>query len=189
MTSLFEIPWHKYALITYLVERLQSNASIPGKTAIQKLVYFLQEAVGVPCGYEYIFYNYGPYSRDLAADLEYADVIGGVSIKSREDVPAAYAISPGEFKEDIKQRGADFLSRHHEAIERVIRDFGGYPARELELFATIYYAYRFAVDREQPLAKEELIRQVQGLKPRFSLEKITAAVDKLCQVGYIDLCR
>lgn len=185
--AVLQIPWHKYALIGYLVQRLQGRRNILGKTAMQKLIYFLQEAKGVPCGYDYIFYNYGPYSQELASDLEYTDALDVISITPRSDLPAAFAISPGSYEEEMRKRGKDFLDRYRQRIEEVIRDFGDLSARELELMATIYYCYRFALDRGRRLSRESLVNQVKGLKPRFPGHEIEAAVDWLAQRGYLSL--
>ena len=69
MGATLNIPWHRYSLIGYLSKCLQDTPGSLGKTVMQKLIYLMQEAKGVPCGYEYRFYNYGPYASELSRDL------------------------------------------------------------------------------------------------------------------------
>lgn len=186
MGATLNVPWHRYALIGYLSVRLQNNAKALSKTAIQKLIYLLQEAKEVPCGYDYTFYNYGPYAPELSRDLEYTDFLGVISLVSRDDTPTGYAILPGEKYDEIRQRGQDFLDQYATEVEEVISSFGMYSAKDLELRATIYYCYRFATDKEQLLSKEEIISQVQKLKPRFSSGVVSATVEELHKKDYID---
>ncbi|MGQ0663831.1 MAG: hypothetical protein ACT4P2_09630, partial [Pseudomonadota bacterium] len=47
---------------------------------MQKLVYLIQEIGGVPAGYRYAFYTYGPYSRDLEGDLGIVQSLKGIAI-------------------------------------------------------------------------------------------------------------
>ena len=46
----------RFAIIRYLVDKLKDV----GKTKIQKIIYFLQEAFGVPLDYVYTMYYFGP---------------------------------------------------------------------------------------------------------------------------------
>lgn len=41
-----------------------------GKTVLQKLVYLLTTIYVVPTGYEHTLYTYGPFSAELASDVE-----------------------------------------------------------------------------------------------------------------------
>ncbi len=52
-----------------------------GKTQLQKLVYFLQKS-GVPLGYEYEIYHYGPYSFELSDDMDSLDSLGVLNVES-----------------------------------------------------------------------------------------------------------
>jgi uncharacterized protein YwgA len=40
----------------------------------------MQELGGVPLKYRFHFYHYGPYSSDLAGDLEFVNTLKGISI-------------------------------------------------------------------------------------------------------------
>ena len=76
----FKVPWEKYGTISYLAKAMECYNVQFGKTSLQKIIYILQEIYDVKIGYSYTLYNYGPYSADLANDLEYIAALKGVKI-------------------------------------------------------------------------------------------------------------
>ena len=56
-------------LVLDFVRRLRDAGSWCGETHIQKSTYFLQEFMGVPLRFNYIFYKHGPFSFDLKDQL------------------------------------------------------------------------------------------------------------------------
>ena len=86
MNTSLELPWHRYALIAELAKRFEPVSRQFGKTALQKLVYFLQTIYGVDCGYAYEFYSYGPFASQLLNDLDLVAHFGGVSVQDRKSV-------------------------------------------------------------------------------------------------------
>ena len=52
-----------------------------GKTRIQKTVYFLQEAFGVPLSYSFRMHHYGPYSEEVETDISRLKMTGYVFVK------------------------------------------------------------------------------------------------------------
>ena len=57
------------AIVTRLTGRLRDQGSWCGETHLQKAMYFLQELMEVPTGFEFILYMHGPFSFDLRAEL------------------------------------------------------------------------------------------------------------------------
>jgi hypothetical protein len=64
------IPWHQYAALSYVAKKAPRVPAL-GKIALQKLIYLMQELSGVPVGYRFGIFHYGPSSSDLAEDLTY----------------------------------------------------------------------------------------------------------------------
>jgi uncharacterized protein YwgA len=62
---------NQLGLIAYLAERLGQKNKL-GRKSVQKFIHIASELGKVPTGYRFSFYTYGPYSRELAADLELA---------------------------------------------------------------------------------------------------------------------
>lgn len=176
------IPWHQYALISYVADKLGNSQSF-GRTAMQKLV-FLMEPTGVPIGYRYRLYNYGPYSADLASDVTYLETLGGVVV-TIDSATNVYRIVPGPRRGDLILKGAEFLGKYQKAIDTVIDRFGQRKARDLELLATTVYLYRqFATDSQSD-KRSNLLSQVKAVKPKFSDAEVDTALDELAEQGYI----
>jgi uncharacterized protein YwgA len=58
--------WLRLGILSELVAR--SNNKL-GRTALMKLAFLLQTVRGVPLGYHFRLYTYGPYDGDVLDDL------------------------------------------------------------------------------------------------------------------------
>src|ERR1700688_2767231 len=83
-----------------IVELVQNTHARLGKTQVQKLVYFAQQS-GVPLGYKYEIYHYGPYSFELSHDLGSLDSLGVLNVDS-DPAGFGFDISVGKFAERLK---------------------------------------------------------------------------------------
>ena len=175
-----EIPWERYGTIAYLAE----NVGSLGKTALQKLVYFLQEWKDLPLGYRFEFYTYGPFSAALMGDLDYTDSLGAVRMQSV--ATGGYSIKRGAQNQDIQDRAGDFLLEHKAAIDEVISVFGKSSAVWLELLATTHYAYSYFASRHQPCGDNDIVDTVRSLKPdKFEESQIRKALQYLRDNGIV----
>ena len=162
-----ETPWERYGTITYIAE----NVTICGKTALQKLVYFLQEWKDVPLGYNYEFYTYGPFSSELMGDLDYTDSLGAVHVKAV--LTGGYCIVAGNRGKEIKDRSKDFLLKYQSEMDDVINIFGGSSAVRLELLATTHYVFSYFRRQNAESNDQEVVETVHSLKPgKFTSEQI-----------------
>ncbi|MCP4157284.1 MAG: hypothetical protein GY757_56765 [bacterium] len=183
------IPWHKYALIIELADRLQKKSPQLGKTVMQKMVYLLQEVFGIDCGYYFEFYTYGPFTSELVHDLDYVEHIGGVKILPVQSQKGGFQISPGEKADILKEKGKAFIegSKVTSALTTLIDQFGSFGASELELRATIVYVERELKQRGQQPTIAEVAGVVREAKPKFSPDTIKLAIDELSQKSSIRL--
>ena len=175
-----KIPWYRYGTICHITEL--KNKKFPevqfGKTAMQKIVFLLQQLFRVELGYSYDFYSYGPFSSELARDLDYTDYLKGISIEScKHDM--GYEISPGVECDILKNKADNFIRNNEDKLEEVIDQFGSYQAKELEIRSTIVFINNTIRDRK------ELINTVSHLKPQFSVSVIEKACEELLNKGYI----
>src|ERR1035438_3845304 len=44
-----------------------------GRTALMKILFFLQESRGVPLDYQFSLYSYGPFDSDVLSDISWAE--------------------------------------------------------------------------------------------------------------------
>src|ERR1700754_1790738 len=67
-------------LIAVLTEKLRAHDSWAGETHLQKAMYFLQAMLGVPTGFKFTLYKYGPFSFDLRDKLTEMRASGQLSM-------------------------------------------------------------------------------------------------------------
>ena len=181
------IPWNRYALIAELADRLKDRCPQFGKTALQKMVYLLQEVYGVDCGYRFDLYTYGPFSSELLQDLDLVENIGGVNVVPVISGTGGYQILPGKHSEALKNKAMDFLSDEKVAssLHKLVADFGNYWAKDLELRSTIIYAAKDLRRSGNPVSRSDLVRIVREIKPRFTDAEVQQAIHEMEERGYI----
>src|SRR6266704_3691330 len=59
----------KSAVIAALIKAYREQKLFCGETHVQKSIYLMQEMLGVPFGFEYLLYKYGPFSFELQSHL------------------------------------------------------------------------------------------------------------------------
>jgi hypothetical protein len=147
-----------------------------GRTAIMKLMFFLQERMGVPLNYQFSLYSYGPFDSDVLADISTAERLN-VLRSSVEYYPSGtgYLYEPGPEAQSVNQLAGNFLDEHRDSIEWVLANFSRKTAGELELLSTILFVVKY----QNPKTVSKLIEQVGLVKPHFSQEHIRRAFDEL----------
>lgn len=168
----FTEKWDQYGLMAELALKLKDISPQFGKTVLQKIVYIMQEVYGVPSNYDYILYNYGPYSAELADDLSFLATMEGVKVEWSNNL--GYEISSAKRTEHFIKRGQNFLENYATEINKVIERFGNMSAKGLELRSTIIY-----ISKEDALDKDSLVSRVKEIKPFFSHEEIDQAYKEL----------
>ncbi len=165
--------WQRIGLIATLVEKAPSQTL--GRTAIVKLPFLLQVLRGVPLGYDFRLYTYGPFDCDVLEDLSYARIAGAVTEKVvLHPKGYGYEVKPGARKDKLPDPAKEWLGQYEEAIDWVIREFGHCTASELELVSTIIFVDRENAKEGVPHTLEGLARQVREVKPRFPLAYVLA---------------
>lgn len=171
------IPWNRYGLIAEIAYRLKDRCQQFGKTILQKMIFLLQEAYGVKCGYQFDLYTYGPFTPQLLQDLDLVETLGGVQVNPVISGFGGYHIVPGEKNDALRKKAKDFLedTTVSSAIDTLLEEFGSFNAKELELISTIVY-----VDRDmKTITRDKMVQVVNGLKPKFSQAEILEAIGKL----------
>lgn len=172
----------RYAVIVRLAEKMPAGTPL-GRTALMKLVYFLQTVKSVPLGYRFSLYTYGPFDAEVLADLEQVQQRQGVESKTvLYSGGYGYEITPGDKAERIRQQADDFVKKYDASIHAVVDEFRSYTPAMLELASTLMFASREASGNMQ---KEELIQRVHQIKPRFSIAQIAEQWESLKQKGYL----
>lgn len=174
---------NRLAVITWLAE---NNTGGLGRTALMKYCYFLQVVCGVPLGYRFSLYSYGPFDSDVLSDLDITESMAGVK-SSVIYYPGGYGyrIEPGDGADRVKQLGEAFIGAHRESLQWVIDQFRGYDAGNLELASTLVYSDREAFRKGEALTINELSHRVRDLKPRFGIQQIEGFGERLMEQGLL----
>src|SRR5438477_5059079 len=97
----------RLAVITELASRAP-NGHI-GRTALMKFSYFLQTVRGVPLGYRFTLYSYGPFDSNVLSDLSTTENLGAVQ-SSLTYYPGGYGyqITRGQDADSALKAAQDF---------------------------------------------------------------------------------
>ena len=164
----------------------RAPGGVLGRTAIMKLCYFLQVLKGVPLGYRFTLYSYGPFDSDVLSDLSTAESLGAVSsVVGYYPGGYGYKIQKSGGNEAVVNLGSHFLAQHRASIDWVLSEFGSLKSAELELQSTIIFVDREADRKSKDLELTRLASQVHDIKPHFSEPSILENVARLYQKGLL----
>lgn len=157
-----------------IIHALVTHLGDVGKIKIQKLVYFLQEAYGIPLGCRFHMHHFGPYSEDIETDISNLKLMGYVSVQPDPD---GYGFHVTPFEPGEKAWG-QIVESVQEKMGDLIEKLGSMEAWKLELVATTHY-----VKTSMGLPKQEVISVVTGLKPKFDASLVDRTFDELTSMG------
>ena len=179
--------YSRFGFISYIFKKLEEIRPYYGKIVAQKIIYFLQEAEGVNLDYNFSFYHYGPYCDELARDIQLMEM-NNIIKTSSDPQDKGYAIYLNE-EEAIEfiEDSADLIKKYNDKITHAIKDFGRYKPSPLELAATIHYVYKeLKSGNGHNIEKDEVIKIVKGLKPKFEITQIDDSYSNLLTKGYLN---
>ncbi|MGH9616745.1 MAG: hypothetical protein ACRD28_08380 [Acidobacteriaceae bacterium] len=179
-----EIYKARLSLIPILAEKHEGRYI--GRTALMKYMYFLQTLRGVPLGYHFSMYSYGPFDSEVLSDLSSAEAMNIVS-----SMPVSfsggygYRIQASRNAQAAKQESGKFISQHENDVEWLFSKFGGMTSAELELASTIIYVDREFYGERKRFEPEQIVARVREIKPHFSQEQVQKSFDSLFDKGLI----
>ena len=166
-----------------LASRLEGQSQQFGKTAFSKMAYLLQELYEVPLGYRFSLYTYGPYSPEVLADLEYANLRKQVDIEYLGDPQGGFRITPSKVVGRPNFQN-ESMAKYSQSLDDLVEHFGSFNTRELELRTTSIFLWK----RIRPTKLEDLstlFETVRQLKPHLSNMAIRSAINDLVNNGII----
>ncbi len=157
------------SLIVKLVKAMRTEGSWAGETHIQKCVFFVQEMVGVPMGYEFVLYKHGAYSFELRTDLASMRVDLQLDVEPRDPYGPSFTLG---------QRGSQYSDRasiYDNAVQYVSQELAAMEARELERLSTAF----FVQSRELESDDNKVASRVTEIKPHIPARAAIDAVEKV----------
>ncbi len=162
----------RHALIVALAQRAEI-----GRTAVMKMMFFLQEIRNVPLQYSFRIYTYGPYDAQVLEDLRLTEFQGGVTCERKEWAGGSGVdIKPGENASKLIESKKNLVEQFSRDIDWVVENFGRRSAADLEVLSTIVF-----VDKsiENCVNLEAFAAKVHALKPHHTLSKINREIQSL----------
>ena len=167
------------------IRKIVSGSGDVGKTKIQKIMYFLQESVGVPLLYPFRMHYYGPYSDELDGVLTFTKSLGYIDINPDPN-GFGYHVTPVEQNEGMSWPEYNIsndpeVKKLSGVIDTAIAALGGLDTPKLELYATIH----FIGGPKGNFSKAQTLQTVKRLKPKFSEYEISNAYQTLSKADFI----
>jgi uncharacterized protein len=186
MSTLYYTGNFEHSLLA-LVIREGGNApkdSTLGRTAIQKIVYFLK-ALGVPTRYQFEIHHYGPFCDQITSDLELL-MADGVIVDKGAAPRYAYTLASVHSADELITTHSELAERYGALVTRVVTVFGGLAPRDLELYATLHYAYRYEMAGDGAAPKERVLARFREYKgEKFTPAELDGAYDAMVAASLI----
>ena len=186
MSLLFEHRW-EHAVVASVIDA--AKRSCPGcylgRTAIQKLVYFLQ-VLGVPMQFKFRIHHFGPYCDDIASTLDWLQADGVILDQSKK--PRYSDFAPGGNWPTVKGSYEPALNNYQSTIDAVVKALGAMEPRTLELISTLDFSYRWvhAQGGNGPW-KDRTVKKLKQIKgDKFNDQEIVHWFDQLVSVQLIE---
>lgn len=132
----------EHALIATVIARSNevcSECKI-GRTAIQKLLYFLN-VLGVPMRYNFDIYHYGPFCQSVMHDVDWLIADGVIEDCAADTWSSNY--KPAAGWSELAGQFADKIAEYNEPIENICNALTGIDPETLELIATLDFSFRW----------------------------------------------
>lgn len=173
------------AFLTKIVKVFEKHHSTGylGRTAMQKLTYFVQ-VLGAPVPCSFGIYTYGPYSDKVTFAVE--SLLADDVIKDSSSNPkySNYRIGPNA--DELLSSFAHELTPHEAKIDQAVRVLGGFSPNELELIATLHFIAKRQAQITGKNSQESILREFKTIKKdKFSDETINTWFDALVHAGLI----
>ena len=157
----------RLAVIQLIVNELADT----GKIKIQKILYFIQEALGAPLEYRFRMHHYGPFSEDIESDISVMRAVGYIDVEADAN-GYGYHITPAS-EEQLPWDSE--LAKYRGEMVDAIDGLKVLDASDLELFATVHFVQHLL----EKASKEDVLDSVSQLKPKFTKQTIQSAYDQL----------
>lgn len=124
----------RWAVVGQLVNSMRENQGWAGETHVQKTLFFLQELLNVPCGYQFVLYKHGPYSFDLHDDL--GRMLTNQILGLEPRLPYGPSFGLEEVGGRVVQQKKAIVDQHDKSIQFIVATLGRMDVRELERLGT-----------------------------------------------------
>lgn len=160
------------AIIATVVKESRARNAFCGETMVQKSVFFLQELLRVPLGFDFQLYIYGPFSFELQRHLSSMMADDMIAVRPLE---YGSTFEPAEQVAYLERRGAEAIAAHRDRIDFVVKHLAGSGVKQLERVATALY-FTVATD---DASVDGRAAKICAVKPHITSEEARKAVEEV----------
>jgi len=165
-------PRDRSAVVAALVKEYRDRRMFCGETLLQKSVFFLQEMLDVPLGFEFQLYIYGPFSFELQ---RHVSAMRGDDMLKVTPNGVVSNIEPAEQMAWLERHSAPAIASALPAIRFVADHLGAKGVKQLEKWATALY-----FTCSLPAASvDERAAKICAVKPHISVDEARKAVEEV----------
>ncbi len=166
----------KWVVIGELVRGLREHQGWAGETQLQKTLFFLQELLQVPMGYDFMLYKHGPYDFDLH------DELGGMLTNSvlalEHRPPYGPRFKVGDIGEGLIHQRKDDIISYIQHIEFIAETLSNKDIRDLERLGTALLLKKEFPDLDQTTLASKIVE----LKPHVPHNMALSAVQEVLEI-------
>ncbi len=188
--SLFLTGSWEHALLAKVVKEaatvVQREGGYLGRTAIQKILYFLQ-VLNVPMRYRFDLYHYGPFCMSILGDLDWL-IADDVIADSSSDRGKYSKYTPSAACDELIARHGAKLDEYDKTVKTTVEALVPLKPDHLELIATLDYCFREAkATAGKKPARQNVIARFREFKGnKFQDADIAKTYDQLEDAGLFD---
>lgn len=159
--------FEEYAKIALAIDTCQSG--VDGRKKLQKMIH-IAEVLGYPLEEYFTLHLYGPYSQELAADVQRMKEMNIVIEREMDNYYIIKLTEDGEkflehFQENIKE---DIGVEKFNKMKNLFRKLSFFEPWKLEIISTLFYFYQIGYTDF-----DHLQQKVRKAKPKFSPAQIS----------------
>lgn len=159
------------------------NEGFVGRTAVQKIMYFLN-VLGIPMNYRFSIHHYGPFCEDILQDTDW--LIADSVIADQSNVLEKYSnYAPGIAINDLLSAHSDFVAQWRSAVQSVVQALMPLKPERMEEIATLDYVFRQekATTGGLPTKDSVVERFVCAKGDKFPRAEVEQLYDVMCAAG------
>ena len=159
--------FEEYAKIALAISTCQGG--VDGRKKLQKMIH-IAEALGYPLEEYFTLHLYGPYSQELAADVQRMKERDIVTEREMDNYYTIKLTKNGKeflkrFQKNVKE---DLGTEKFNKMKNLFRKLSFYEPWKLEIISTLFYFYQIGyTDFDQ------LQQRVKRVKPKFDFKQIS----------------
>jgi len=182
MALLLARTWNQ-ALLTMVIDEARKVAdtggSYVGRTALQKIMYFLKVS-GVPMGYHFDIHTFGPFCQEILSDAEV--LMADDVIKDRSSIPDRYSnYGPSTTCDELVGLFREKLDSFRQTVRTLVQTLVPLSPDRLEFLATLDFAYRWikASGGDGPWKDRVVSRFIEIKKEKFKRTDVEDTYDQM----------